>query len=433
METAYSTGRGRNWQTAFILSTVLGFTGVDRFYLGKPGTAMAKILTLLIAGYLGYYVGSKLGVSQSGGMIVGVLLGSAWWIYDAYNIGKNRVTDSDGNPLERTDTKSLSRSLPVQWLIMAIAITVGMIGVLWAVSPASETSYEEESLIVDFPKKAVSLPLDDWIDSSVDWMATGWRFTASRAVSDKILWTLVRLERFLKWLPWWILVVSTALLAWRTAGWRIGVLALVGLVFVGAVDLWDQAMKTLALMTVATLFAVAIGIPVGVAAAKNNKIDAVLKPILDAMQTMPSFVYLVPFLLIFSIGKVPAIMATVIYAVPPAIRLTNLGIRLVDPEVVEAAKSFGTTGLQLLVKVQLPLAMPNIMAGVNQTVMMVLAMVIVASLVGAGGLGAEVLKGISRLEVGTGTIAGLSVVLMAILIDRITQGIGKSKRTKSDT
>ena len=187
-------------------------------------------------------------------------------------------------------------------------------------------------------------------------------------------------------------------------------------------------METLALIIVATLISVGIALPIGVAAAKSDLVDTINRPILDAMQTMPSFVYLIPALMLFGLGKVPAVMATVIYAVPPAIRLTNLGIRLVDKEVIEAAKSFGTTDWQLLFKVQIPLALPNIMAGINQTIMMALAMVIVASLVGAGGLGGEVLKGIARLEVGTGFEAGLGVVIMAVIIDRISQGMAKSRR-----
>jgi len=163
-------------------------------------------------------------------------------------------------------------------------------------------------------------------------------------------------------------------------------------------------------------------------AARNNRFDAVLRPILDGMQTMPSFVYLVPAIMFFSLGNVPAVMATIVYAVPPAIRLTNLGIRQVSPEIVEAARSFGTTPMQLLTKVQIPMAMPTIMAGINQTTMMALAMVVIASLVGAGGLGEDVNRALGRQEPGAAAIGGMSIVIMAIVIDRLTQGVVKKRQ-----
>ena len=189
-------------------------------------------------------------------------------------------------------------------------------------------------------------------------------------------------------------------------------------------------MQTLAITFTATLIAIAIGLPIGIFGAKSDKMDAISRPVLDAMQTMPSFVYLVPAIMLFGLGKTPAVMATVIYAIPPLIRLTNLGIRQVDKEVVEAAIAFGSTSRQLLTKVQLPMAKPTIMAGVNQCIMMALAMVVICSMIGAKGLGIEVMNGIARLEVGRGFLGGLGIVMMAIMIDRITQSVGKARESQ---
>jgi len=176
------------------------------------------------------------------------------------------------------------------------------------------------------------------------------------------------------------------------------------------------------------IISVAIALPIGIMAARNNLLDKILQPILDMMQTMPSFVYLVPAIMFFSLGNVPAVIATVVYAVPPAIRLTNLGIRQVDPEVVEAARSFGATNFQVLMKVQIPMAIPTIMAGINQTIMMALAMVVIAALVGAGGVGEVVWRGLGRQRPGDALIGGVGIVIMAVLIDRLTQALAKSRQ-----
>jgi glycine betaine/proline transport system permease protein len=183
----------------------------------------------------------------------------------------------------------------------------------------------------------------------------------------------------------------------------------------------------------ATILSIAMAIPMGIAMAKSDALEGAMRPVLDTMQTMPSFVYLIPAIFFLGIGIVPAVMATLIYAVPPAIRLTNLGIRLVSPDLVEAARAFGTTPTQLLIKIQLPLARPTIMAGVNQTIMMALAMVVVAALVGAGGLGGEVYAGISQLEFGRGFMGGFGIVILAVIIDRIVQGMAKDPRMQRDS
>lgn len=269
------------------------------------------------------------------------------------------------------------------------------------------------------------LPLAQWIDKGVNWLTVeGGPFFDW--LSKLMLAPLVQLEKFLLWVPWFAVIAVVALIAWRTAGWRLALGAVVGLLFIGSLGLWEHAMKTLALVIAGTLLAVVVAIPTGIAMSRSERLEGVIRPLLDLMQTMPSFVYLVPALMLFGMGKVPAVLATFIYAVPPAIRLTNLGIRQVPEDVMEAARSFGSTPGQLLVKVQLPLALPTIMAGINQTVMMALAMVVIASMVGASGLGSEVLNGIARLEAGRAFVGGLSIVIMAIIIDRISQGVTRA-------
>ncbi|HUG58177.1 MAG TPA: ABC transporter permease subunit, partial [Candidimonas sp.] len=226
--------------------------------------------------------------------------------------------------------------------------------------------------------------------------------------------------------PWWTIVLAVMGLAWF-ASRRIGFSVVIGLMLclIGFIGLWDAAMQTLSLMIVAVLMSVAIGIPVGIMMASFKWLRTIMLPILDVMQTMPSFVYLIPVVMLFNLGKIAAIFATVIYAVPPVIRLTDLGIRLVDSEVLEASRAFGANRVKQLFGVQLPLAMPNIMAGINQTTMMALAMVVIASMIGVRGLGYEVLQGINRLQVGRGVLAGLGIVILAIVFDRITQAFGQ--------
>ena len=242
-----------------------------------------------------------------------------------------------------------------------------------------------------------------WIDNIVDWVVIKWApfFDFVLAV---VIGILIPFRDFLLWLPWWLVVAIVTLGAWRMVNKWFALIAAVFLVFMLFLGLFDYAMNTLAIVLTATLFCVIFGVPVGILAAKSERFDSVLRPILDMMQTMPSFVYLIPALMLFGLGMTPAIMATCIYAIPPIVRLTNLGIRQVDSNVVEAGKAFGSTTWQLLTKVQVPLAMPTILAGLNQTVMMALAMVVLASMIGAAGLGEEVLRGIARVEPGRGFI-----------------------------
>jgi len=274
------------------------------------------------------------------------------------------------------------------------------------------------------------IPLADWIDRVADWVTTEGAVIFG-AISDVLFILLLRIEQFLLWLPWPVVIVVVAALAWRVVGPLLAGGVVAGLLFIGALGLWPHAMATLTLVTGATVLATMLGLPVGIAMSRSQVVEGVIKPLLDLMQTMPSFVYLIPALMLFGLGRVPALIATLVYAIPPVIRLTNLGIRQVEPSVVEASRAFGSTKMQVLMWVQMPLALPTIMAGINQTIMMALAMVVIASMIGAGGLGDEVLRGIGRLEVGRGFQGGISIVIMAIIIDRITAGLGQRSQHDS--
>jgi len=276
--------------------------------------------------------------------------------------------------------------------------------------------------MVEFPE-FLRIPLAEWIDTIMDWVLTNLAGFFD-AIGDGVLFILLNIEKSLLWLPWLLVVVAVGLVAWRVIGrWWAGLLLAAMLVLIGSFGYWDLAMMTLAIIIVAVIISLALGIPAGIIMARSNRVESIFKPILDAMQTMPSFVYLIPALMLFGLGKVPAVFATIIYAVPPVIRLTNSGIRQVSESVIEAARAFGSTSRQTLFEVQLPLAVPSIMVGINQTTMMALAMVVIASMIGARGLGLEVLLAINRIEIGRGFEAGLSIVLLAIIIDRITHAV----------
>lgn len=249
-----------------------------------------------------------------------------------------------------------------------------------------------------------------------------------RSVGDVFLWLIVGLESILRATPWWVVVVIVGALAFAITRRPVfGLGMAVAMTLLGVFGLWDQAMQTLALMLIATALSALIGIPLGVGLAKSTRASTMLRPLLDAMQTLPSFVYLVPALMLFGLGKVPALLATMIYALPPVARLTELGLRQADKDAVEAASAFGASPAQKLWRVELPLALPSIMAGLNQATMLALSMVVVASMIGARGLGEEVLLGIQRLDVGRGLAAGLTIVILAIVLDRITQAAAKPR------
>lgn len=245
-------------------------------------------------------------------------------------------------------------------------------------------------------------------------------------VSDSIFSVLMFVNRVLSAVPWWGYLILIFILAWFTTKKLGGALLLALLpMIIGVFGLWDRAIDTFSIVSTAVLISVILGIPLGVLMAEWKGAERVIRPLLDTMQTMPSFVYLIPAVMIFSLGRVSAVLATIIYSLPPVVRLTNLGLRQVSAEVEEAALAYGTTRWQLLKEVRVPLAVPSILTGVNQTTMMALAMVVVASMIGGGGLGDEVLRAINRIDVGLGFEAGISVVILAIVIDRITQGLAK--------
>lgn len=279
--------------------------------------------------------------------------------------------------------------------------------------------------LVSFPD-AWQIPLADWVQAFVHWLET-----AGQPVFAPVAACLRAVTKgvtdFLLALPWPVLVAAAFAVAWRARGARLAVGVTLGFLLIGFVGMWELAMLTLALVLVSGVISIALGVPLGIAMAKSRTVARVVEPVLDFMQTMPSFVYLLPALMLFGLGQVPAVIATVVYAVPPVVRLTNLGIRSVPVEVVEAGQAFGSTGWQLLLKVQMPVALPSIMAGINQTIMMALAMVVIASMIGAEGLGAAVLQGLARLQVGSAFVAGLGIVVLAMLIDRVTQGMVRAQ------
>jgi len=249
---------------------------------------------------------------------------------------------------------------------------------------------------------------------------------AIETIFDPLLYFLVWLEKLLLSAPWVVVIILVAGLAWvgsRNVKVVIGVVC--SFLLIGYFGMWDDTMRTLSIITVCTLLAIAIGLPLGILMARSDRAQAIVTPILDVMQTMPSFVYLIPVVMLLGIGKVPGLIAVVVYAIAPIIRLTNLGIRLVDKEVLEACQSFGASPLQKLFGVQIPLALPNIMAGINQTIMMALAMVVIASMIGVKGLGQPVLKAITNQYFSMGLFNGLAIVALAIIFDRVSQAYGE--------
>ncbi|MCF7942188.1 MAG: proline/glycine betaine ABC transporter permease [Spirochaetia bacterium] len=280
--------------------------------------------------------------------------------------------------------------------------------------------------MISFPD-VTTIPLASWIDAAMTWLLQNLSGFFD-AVGFIILQVVLGFETIFLFIPWFIIILLVGLAGWKLVGSiRTGITFMIFMFLIGSFGYWELSMRTLSLVIASVFFALLIGIPSGISMARSDRTERILKPVLDAMQTMPSFVYLIPALMFFGMGKVPAMFATMIYAVPPVIRLTNVGIRTVDIEAVEAAKAFGATPKQILFDVQLPLAKPSIMVGINQTTMMALAMVVIGSMIGAKGLGMEVLLAINRIEVGRGFEAGVSIVFLAIIIDRITFSFSQKK------
>jgi glycine betaine/proline transport system permease protein len=254
-------------------------------------------------------------------------------------------------------------------------------------------------------------------------------FTYGEAIEnffEPLLQFMIWFERLLLAAPWPIILIVIAALSWLgSRSWKLTAGAVAAFLLIGYLDMWEDTMATVAIISVATLLCIGVGIPLGVLMARSNRAQTLITPVLDVMQTIPSFVYLIPVVMLLGIGKVPGLLAVCIYAIPPIVRLTNLGIRLVDRDVMEAAESFGADYRQKLFGVQIPLALPNIFAGVNQTIMMALAMVVIASMIGVKGLGVPVLRAISNQYLALGLLNGLAIVALAIIFDRVSQQYGK--------
>ncbi len=298
----------------------------------------------------------------------------------------------------------------------------------------SSQTFTEEKTSFDIlnPFEESIIPFDTWTNNGIDWLVENYRefFVTAKAPVDVVLKAI---ESFLMFLNPYVVIIFFTLLALQFASKKLALGTLVSFCIIGFIGAWEQSMITLSLVITSVLFSIIIGLPLGIWSAKSDMVDSIVRPVLDAMQTTPAFVYLIPIVMLFGIGNVPGVIVTIIFALPPLIRLTNLGIRQVPEDLIEASRSFGASPSQMLFKVQIPVAMPTIMAGINQTLMLALSMVVIASMIAVGGLGQMVLRGIGRLDVGVAAVGGLGIVLLAIILDRLTQAMGqpnKSDKTK---
>ena len=273
------------------------------------------------------------------------------------------------------------------------------------------------------------IPIGDVVDSSVSWLLEHAGFMFSW-LDDQIYSWVVGVETVLGWIPFWLFVLCAAALAWKLAGRGLAIFTVLGFSLIYNLGLWDASFQTLTLIITAQLITILFSVPLGILMAKSDTANRIMRPILDFMQTMPAFVYLIPAVMFFSLGRVPGVIATIIFATPPMMRLTALGIRQVPRELIEAGQAFGSTTAQLLWKVELPHATPTILAGLNQSIMLALSMVVIASMIGAGGLGSAVLRGVQRVQIGVGFESGLAVVILAIYLDRLTQSLGSQVQKK---
>ena len=307
----------------------------------------------------------------------------------------------------------------------------------WLPTPPGDTSWLDAAAPAAAPGHASgfslanmvdgSLPLQSWINDGLGWVVAHFRpfFQAVRAPIDA---TLSGASDLLLAAPSPLVVAIMGLLAWQFTSRSLAIGTVLALLLLSVLGVWPEAMVTLALVLTSLAFCLAIGLPLGIFLASSDRAQNILRPLLDAMQTTPAFVYLVPVVMLFGIGNAPGVIVTIIFALPPLVRLTNLGIRQVRPDLIEAARAYGASPWQLLTRVQLPLAMPSIMAGINQSLMLSLSMVVIASMIAVGGLGQMVLRGIGRLDMGLATVGGLGIVVLAITLDRLTQAMGQPRR-----
>jgi len=272
----------------------------------------------------------------------------------------------------------------------------------------------------------VYIPIAEWIEVNIkEWLFM--QRPLFKKISAPIDTVLNGLDSILNFIPFPITVLIFIYFAYKTNGLKFALITIVGLVFIDLVDLWSESMTTLAMIFTAVIFCIIIGIPLGILCSRSNTFEIIMRPILDIMQTIPSFVYLIPVVMLFGIGLTPGVVATIVFALPPIIRLTNLGIRQVGKGFKEAGSSLGLTKLLILVKIEIPLALKTIMAGINQTLMLALSMVVIAALIGAGGLGLTVYVALGRLDIGSAVIGGTGIVILAIILDRITQKLVSTK------
>jgi glycine betaine/proline transport system permease protein len=279
------------------------------------------------------------------------------------------------------------------------------------------------------PLDLYEIPLNSWVDELLNWIVGNyrWFFQLLRAPIDYVL---VAIENVLQSTPQTVMILLAWLVGWQVSDRKTTIFVLLSMVSIGMVGAWSEAMTTLALVITSVFFCVLFGIPIGILLSRSKKLEALVRPVLDAMQTTPAFVYLIPVVMLFGVGNVPGIIVTIVFALPPLIRLTVLGIHQVPADVIEAAYAFGASEKQVMVKIQIPLALRTIMTGINQTLMLSLSMVVVASMIAVGGLGQMVLRGIGRLDIGQAAVGGLGIVLMAIALDRLTQAMVQSPRER---
>ena len=283
---------------------------------------------------------------------------------------------------------------------------------------------------MDFLFEFYYLPLDEWIQSTVLWLTSNLR-PFFQAIKWPVAHALEGIEHLLVTTSPSITLIALILIIWQFATLRIAIFSALAMIFLGFIGLWEETMTTLAIIVTSVIFCIAIGIPLGIWSARNDRVETIMRPILDVMQTMPGFVYLIPVVMLIGIGNISGVIVTIVFALPPVIRLTNLGIREVRPDLIEAAYAFGSSPNQVLFKCQIPLAMKTIMAGVNQTLMLALSMVVIAALIGAGGLGLTVYVALGRLDIGAAVVGGTGIVILAIILDRITQKIIPQDNIKS--
>lgn len=359
---------------------------------------------------------------------------------------------SESTPSDRFQTPStrlarLRAGYMPRWVIPALIwVAIPTIFALALAASGSEAAREfpeefgaSERVFAQFSLDDDTCQLGSWnfgrdlghcIDITVDWVTKHWG-ALFRFISDVLLGVFLWVRGVLEWIPWPAFIVGAGIATWKLSGTRLAAFTVVALFLLAVFDLWESTMETIALMSVTIAISVSAAVPLGIWSSQSDRVRSILRPALDGMQTMPSFVYLVPAIALFGLGDVPGMFATLVYSIPPAVRFTDLGIRQVPRDVIEAAESFGATTWQLMYKVKLPLAMPTITAGINQTTLMALSMVVIASLVGAGGLGEDVNRALGRLRPGDALLAGLGIVFLAIIIDRATQAYARRRDPKS--